>query len=280
MMTRLAVPKRAKTQPPAVRLKCLVPALALMLVLAVSSAQAQVVALDNADFPAYAPQPNHNWSPLNGGFGYNTWTALGGISGGGTYMEGVGVNNRQVEGNFSFALYSGSGGFAISRPLTTSLSAGEFDIITRFDIAASPGGGLVNLRSGNNTTDFGSGELLSFGIINGNELSYTDGSGFHALPSGEARGSVWAWDVNFDAAAGVYSGSVTNLGGGFAAFFNGGLEANGTSTGSFAVLNSSTGNNQNVIFDVASFTVVPEPGAGMFILLGGGLLILAGLRRK
>jgi hypothetical protein len=47
------------------------------------------VAQDNADFPAYAPQPNHNWSPINGGFGYNTWTILGGAGGGGTYMEGI-----------------------------------------------------------------------------------------------------------------------------------------------------------------------------------------------
>src|SRR5215831_10283807 len=96
--------------------------------------QAQVVvASDNADNPQYAPQPNHNWSPINGGFGYNLWTPLADQGGGGTYMEGVGVNGRQVEGNFSFALYAGSGGFDISRPLTSSLVSGEFDIITRFD---------------------------------------------------------------------------------------------------------------------------------------------------
>src|SRR5260370_20954733 len=75
------------------------------------------VGYDNADDPAYAPQPNHNWSPINGGFGYNTWTALGGAAGGGTYMEGVGVNCRQVEGHFSFSLFSRSGSFATLRPL-------------------------------------------------------------------------------------------------------------------------------------------------------------------
>ena len=241
------------------------------------SSQAQLAAWDNADSPAYAPQPNHNWSPINGGFGYNTWTPLADTGGGGTYMEGVGVNNRQVEGNFSFALYAGGGSFDISRPLSAAITAGRFDIITRFDVAGA-GPNLVNLRSGNNLGAFSSGELLSFGIVNGNSLSYTDGSGFHALPSGESRGSIWGWDISFDAASGAYSGSVTNLGGGFAAFFNGNLEASGTSVGSFAVINSSTGNNQNVIFDVPEFTIVPEPASISFLSLGTVAMVY--LRRR
>jgi hypothetical protein len=236
------------------------------------------VAYDNADLPGYAPQPNHNWSPINGGFGYNTWTVLGGAGGGGTYMEGIGVNGRQVEGNYSYALYAGGGSFAISRPLTNGIGAGEFDIITRFDIAGA-GPNLVNLRSGNNLASFGSGELLSFGIVNGNQLSFTDGAGFQTLPSGEARGSVWSWNIDFNAGAGTYSGSVTNLGGGFAAFFSGNLEASGTTVGSFAVINSSTGGNQNLIFDVPAFSVVPEPAA--LSLVGFGLAAwVCGRRRK
>jgi hypothetical protein len=237
-----------------------------------------IVAQDNADFPQYAPQPNHNWSIVNGGFGYNLWTGLADTGGGGTYMEGVGINGRQVEGNFSFALYAGAGSFDISRPLVNPIAgAGEFDILTRFDVADSPGSSLVNLRAGNNLAGFGSGELLSFGIVNGNQLSYTDSTGFHLLPSGEARGSVWSWNIDFNATTGVYSGSVTNLGGGFAAFFNGNLEPNGNSVGSFAVLNSSTGNGQNVIFDVPTFSV-PEPGT--ICLLGTGLASLLAFRRR
>jgi hypothetical protein len=154
---------------------------------------------------------------------------------------------------------------------------GEFDIITRFDNAGA-GPNLVNLRAGNNPASFGSGELLSFGIVNGNSLDYTDGSGFHALPSGEARGSVWAWNIDFDAAAGTYSGSVTNLGGGFAAFFSGSLEAANTSVDSFAVINSSTGNNQNLIFDVPTFSVVPEPST--LSLLGLALAAGCWVRRR
>jgi hypothetical protein len=237
------------------------------------------VAYDNADDPAYAPQPNHNWSPINGGFGYNTWTALGGAGGGGTFMEGVGVNNRQVEGNYSFALYSGSGSFAISRPLTNSITAGEFDIITRFDLTGN-GPNLVNLRAGNNVAGFGNGELFSFGIVSGNELSYTDGAGFHLLPSGESRGPVWSWNVDFDAGAGTYSGSVTNLGGGFAAFFSGSLELSSTSVGSFGVINSSTGDNQNLIFDVPAFSVSEVPEPAMVALLGMGLAAMVCVRRR
>jgi hypothetical protein len=236
-----------------------------------------IVASDNADNPQYAPQPNHTWSVINGGFGYNLWTPLADQAGGGTYMEGVGVNGRQVEGNWSFALYAGGGGFDISRPFVNPVSLGEFDILTRFDVADSPGASLVNLRAGNNTAAFGAGELLSFGIVNGNMLSYTDGSGFHPLPSGEARGSVWAWNIDFNAATGLYSGSVTNLGGGFAAFFNGVFEPNGNNVGSFAVINSSTGNNQNVIFDLPVFSV-PEPS--MVALTGLGTLALFHLRRR
>ncbi|PWU13800.1 MAG: hypothetical protein C5B50_18590 [Verrucomicrobia bacterium] len=236
-----------------------------------------VVAQDNADNPQYAPQPNHAWSVINGGFGYNLWTPLADQGGGGTYMEGIGVNNRQIEGNFSFALYAGNGGYDISRPLINPiLGVGEFDVLTRFDVADTPGASLVNIRAGNNTAAFGAGELLSFGIVNGNALSYTDGSGFHLLPSGEARGSVWSWNIDFNAATGLYSGSVTNLGGGFAAFFSGALEPNGNNVGSFAVINSSTGNNQNVIFDVPTFSV-PEPSS---LSLFGGALAFVLLRRR
>jgi len=239
------------------------------------SARAAVVAQDNADFPQYAPQPTHNWSPINGGFGYNTWTALADTAGGGTYMEGVGVNGRQVDGNFSFALYSGSGNFDISRPLASAITgAGEFSVLTRFDLAGV-GPNLVNIRSGNTLATFGSGELLSFGIVNDSQLSYTDSSGFHTLASGEARGSVWSWDVQFNSTTGAYSASVTNLGGGFATTFSGTLEASSTSVGSFAVINSTTGNNQNMIFDNPTFSTVPEPSTIALVGLGlmGGLAI-------
>ena len=242
------------------------------LVSAISVAAQAQVAYDNADLVNYAPQPTHNWPPVNGGSGYNVWTPLADTGGGGTYMEGVGVNNRQVEGNYSFALYAGGGSYDISRPLTASLTAGRFDILTRFDIAGA-GANLVNLRAGNNTAGFGLGELLSFGLVNGNALSYTDGAGFHTLASGEARGSVWAWDIVFDANAGTFSGSVTNLGGGFASSFSGSLEASGTSVGSFAVINSSTGNNQNVIFDTPTFSTVPEPGTLALAGLGAAALL-------
>jgi hypothetical protein len=194
-------------------------------------------------------------------------------------MEGVGVNNRQVEGNYSFALYAGGGpsGYDISRPLTTSLTTGDFNIITRFDVADSPGASLVNLRAGNNTGGFGLGELLSFGIVNGNQLSYTDSSGFHLMPSGEARGSVWDWNIIFNTTADTYSLSVTNLGGGFADFITGTLEAGGSSVGSFAVENTSIGGNQNVIFDAPVFTV-PEPST--VVLGAAGLATLLLLRRR
>jgi hypothetical protein len=238
-----------------------------------------VVALDNADFPQYAPQPNHNWSPINGGFGYNVWTPLADTGGGGTYMEGVGVNNRQVEGNFSFALYAGGGSYDISRQLTSPITGvGEFDILTRFDVAGV-GPNVVNIRAGNNTAAFSGGELLSFGIVNGNELSYTDGSGFQLLPSGEARGSVWSWNVDFNTIAGTYSLTVTNLGGGYAATVVGNLEPNGNSVDSFAVINSSTGGSQNVVFDVPSFSVpIPEPSS--LALLGLGLAAGFWVRRR
>jgi hypothetical protein len=86
-----------------------------LLALANSGAAQAAVASDNANDPAYAPQPNPSWSSVNGGTGYGAWTPLGGIHGGGTYMEGAGVNNSQVEGNYSFALYAGNGSYAARR---------------------------------------------------------------------------------------------------------------------------------------------------------------------
>src|SRR5437773_256492 len=93
-----------------------------------------IVALDNADFSQYAPQPNNNWLRTNGGSGYQPWTwitdPVGPLH---TYMEGAGVNNQQVEGNYSFGLSIGS----IWRPLAAPITgAGEFDVLTRF--VASP----------------------------------------------------------------------------------------------------------------------------------------------
>lgn len=233
------------------------------------SVQAQLTnAYDNADLSDYSPQPNHGWAGINGGYGYGLWTALGGASGGGTFMEGAGVNNREVDGSYSFALYSGSGSYAISRPLSTSMTTGEFDILTRFDLAGT-GPNLINLRSGNDTGGFGNGELLSFGIVGGTNLTYTDASGFHNIDSGEARGSVWDWSIGFDAAAGTYTLSVTNLGGGFSDIINGSLEPNGSSVGSFAVLNSSTGSGQNLVFDGPAFIAVPEPASAVLLGLSG-----------
>ena len=255
--------------------RALAAASVIMLSSSIHAGLPNIVALDNGDL--YPGNPDHGWPAFTGGFGFNLWTSLADTGGGGTYMEGVGVNGRQVEGNFSFALFAGGGSYDISRPLTTSLPSGEFDIITRFDLAGA-GPNLVNLRAGNNTAGFSAGELLSFGLVNGNNLSYTDGTGFHQLASGEARGSTWSWNIDFDAASGTYSGSVTNLGGGFAAFISGSLEASGTTVGSFAVINSSTGNNQNLIFDVPTFSIVPEPST--MVLGASGLASLLLLRRR
>jgi hypothetical protein len=248
-----------------------------VLIVAIFTVRAQasllnIVAYDNADLPNYAPQPIHNWAPINGGYGYGTWTVLGGAGGGGTFMEGVGVEDGyQVDGDFSFALYAGGGSFAISRPLSASITTGEFEITTRLNLAGT-GPNLVSIRSGNNTGSFGSGELLSFGIVNSNQLSYTDGSGLHQLPSGDARGPVWQWKIDFNAIAGSYSGSVWNDAGGFSGVFSGSLESSGTSAGSFAVINSSSGGSQNLIFDSPTFSV-PEPATLSLLVLGGLAII-------
>jgi len=79
-----------------------------------------------------------------------------------------------------------------------------------------------------------------------------------------------------NAAAGTYSGSVSNLGGGYIGNFSGQLESTGQPVGSFAVINSSTGGNQNVIFDTPTFYSTPEPATLSLLALGG----LALLRRS
>ncbi len=217
-----------------------------------------LLASDNADNSAYAPQPNHNWPPINGGFGYGPWTPLGGTSGGGTYMAGIGIDNRQVEGNWSFALYGGGGSYAISRPLTNSIVRGTFQILTRFDVDGT-GTNLLSLRVGNNASSFRAGELISFGILVDNELSWTDGCGWHGLNSGNALGGVFSWSITFDTSAGTFSGYVTNLAGFFGRSFAGNLQSSAASVGSFAVLNSDPGNGNNFIFDVPVFTNAAGP---------------------
>jgi hypothetical protein len=242
-------------------------------------------AYDDADAGSYGTLPNHGYSTINGGFGYNLWTQDTSAGGGGTYMEGPGVNNRGVTNSateYSFALYGGGGAgtFALSRPLTTPIAGvGEFDIFSRFDIAGV-GPNLINIRTGNDTNGFGNGELLSFGIVNSNVLSYTDGSGFHTMNSGESRGSVFSWAVDFNTTAGTYTLSVTNLSSTFQATVSGSLEAVGASVGSFAVINSSGsgGGNQNLIYDDPTFTTVPEPST--IALVGISLLGVWTFRRR
>ena len=102
------------------------------------------------------------------------------------------------------------------------------------------------------------------------------------MPSGEARGSVWSWNIDFDSLAGTYSGSVTNLGGGFAAFFNGNLDASSTSVGSFAVINSSAGGNQNLVFDIPKFSINParEPSTLALSVVSGVAALFITRRRR
>src|ERR1700752_3330144 len=105
------------------------------------SLQAQNLAYDNASL-----YPSSNWPANNEGNGYNLWTAVGGISGGGTYIEKSG---RQVDGSPSFALYAGGStgsgsGYAISRPLANPITIGTFSVLTRFDLTGS-GPNLINL---------------------------------------------------------------------------------------------------------------------------------------
>ena len=229
------------------------------------AAHSAILAYDSANLPGYAPQPDHNWSVINGGYGYNLWTGLNDIPlgtgvDGGTYMSGVGVEGRQVDGNWSFGLYAYGTGFDISRPLVTPMPYGRFTILTRFDLAGD-GPNLINLRSANDTAAFANGELLTFGIdgdVDPTQLCYRDAAGVHVLPSGEARGQVWQWTVNFNALSGIYSLSVTNAGGGFAMTLGGFLEAKRTTVGSFAVRNSSIGGFQNLIFDSPTFSVPPK----------------------
>jgi hypothetical protein len=83
--------------------------------------------------------------------------------------------------------------------------------------------------------------------------------------------------VDFNTAVGTYTLTVTNLGGGFSDVVVGSLETN-ASVGSFAVINSSAGGNQNLIFDVPTFSIVPEPSS--LALIGVSLVGVLALRRR
>ncbi len=225
-------------------------------------------AFDSASDGSYFTLPNNTYTIINGGFGYGLWTTNGGTTGGGVYMDG----NRGVPAtnNFSFALYAGGNGsaspsntgsgFALSRPLANPLPAGQFRLYSRFDLDG--GNGLFDgfsLRTGNNTNNFATGQLLAFGLggttNTANQLTYTDAAGFHAIPaSADARAPVWFWVIDFNAAAGTYTLTVTNYTGAFSFTTNGNLSAGATTVGSFVAVNQSSGSFQNMVFDQLTFT--------------------------
>ncbi|MCX7994074.1 MAG: hypothetical protein N2651_10460, partial [Fimbriimonadales bacterium] len=91
-------------------------------------AWASFFANDDADDPAY----NLGWNlTSNGGTGFGNWYEIS-TGGGGRFIATAGF--QVLDGSRSWGLFSGNGNYAIGRPLTTTLSAGQFTVLGRHNV--------------------------------------------------------------------------------------------------------------------------------------------------
>jgi hypothetical protein len=235
------------------------------------------VAHDDADNSAY----DDGWQldtgsggGDNGGFGFDPWVQSESSGGGGFFL----TMDRQLTGSRSFGVFSADGGAAAVRPLEAPLMIGELTLQVRHDLNNEVSFSGFNLR---NTVagSFGTGELLALGMTPGDNNAvrvFGMGDGLTLSLGEELRGSILLWDVHWDAGAGTFSVTVTNLTGTGSASASGSLKESGTTVQSIGFGNFNTGGGQNLIFD--DITVVPEPAT--VSLVGLGTLCALALRRR
>ncbi|MFN7161510.1 MAG: hypothetical protein ACK4NB_00440, partial [Fimbriimonadales bacterium] len=176
---------------------------AAAITLSATFAWASFYASDDADDPAY----DSGWDLTdNGGTGFGNWYEIS-AGGGGRFIATAPF--QVLDGNRSWGLYAGNGNYAIGRPLTTALPAGQFTVLARHNVNNEVGFTGVTVYSS-------SSEILRFGLNpqNHTQVYFAYGGNTGSIDLGvELRGArlryILGWDSsgNFTLMVNLLDGS-------------------------------------------------------------------------
>jgi len=248
---------------------------------------AQLIASDNAGNPSYTTA----FVGVDGGTGFQAWTAATPSGGGGNYLGATGLAGART-----FGIYSGDAGtMNIYRKFDAALAAGQTFSLDLGYTGVNSGGGVIgiNLYSGGTWR-------LNFEFAGGSSLwrvkdNNAAGAGY------DATGITWAggtgWDSN--AATPELPGATLNfaftrgsslnqykldISQGTQSFTTGttfyttGTGSGDTNIDEIEIYSVNQGNNQNVGFN--NLQIIPEPSSASLIGLGAaGLLALRRIRK-
>jgi len=245
---------------------------------------AQIIASDNATNSVYT----NNFVGVDGGSGFQAWTAATPTGGGGSYLGSTGL-----AGTRTFGIYSGNtGSMSVYRKFDAPLLAGDTFSLNLGYTSVNNGGTIgINLFSGG-------AWRLNFGFTGGQSLwrvadNSSVGAGYDATGIGWAGGTGWDGNsgtpdipgttLNFaftrGSAANQYRVVISQGAQTFdtgPTFYTTGAGSGNTNIDEIEIYTSNQGGDQNVGFN--NLLIVPEPSSAS--LIGLGIAGLLALRRR
>jgi len=193
-----------------------------------------------------------------GGSGLGPITYLEG-SNGGIYLD----SSRKIDGNYSFAIYAGTGGQAACRQIFNPRDMGILTFSARFDVDNTNAFSGFNLKS-TQGGGFGGGELLAFGLhpSSGNNKIVVYGATTQFIDLGSSLlGIPVDFYIRYNSSTGTYT-----LGAKFRTataytYVTGSFKTAGQLASYLGVGNFNTGSNQNLIFDSLRLSLASSTAA-------------------
>jgi len=220
------------------------------------------IAFDQADNAPYPTQESSSYQ--NGGTGFTAWEPSIAENSGGEYL---GDPLLLTTNRYSWEI---SETRAMGRGLETPLAQGQWSFLAKHDVNNTHFSGF-NLKSTTDNTAFATDELLRFGMDGYNEsgiyISTDAGQSYTFLDCNwiNGTGDTLKYTLDWDATAGTYSLSVSNLSEHIFSSFSGNLESSGTTVSMLGTGIFGTSTDEHLAYD--QFSIVPEPAIWSIILL-------------